>query len=99
MKFHDVKLQLVNFGYKTLNQYTAAHDTKLGKRCVDNRLDTYLAPGVGFPQALGLVCLFPGLEELFKHGRFCTFVHHLHISGGGIVFGFYKPLRENILMR
>lgn len=28
MKFHDVKLHLVYFGYKTLNQYTATYDTK-----------------------------------------------------------------------
>lgn len=65
----------------------------------DNRVDTYLAPGVGFSQALGLACLFPGLEELFKHGRFCTFTDHFHTSGGRIVFGFYKSLRRNILMR
>lgn len=65
----------------------------------DNTVGTYLARGVGFPQALGLACLFPGFEELFKHCRFCTFTHHFHMSGGRIVFGFYKPLRGNILIK
>lgn len=55
---------------------------------------TYLPPGVGGAQALGLTGFDPGLEELFEHGGLSTLAHGVHVGTRRVILGFDETLRR-----